>query len=409
MDLLAACHPFVERKKPRVSPPGISDILSSPAEEIPPDSWHIGFSRAGDLLYYSDNAPDFFRNVPTLKGLDTFMDELGHWVNYKDFQNFTTFRKKFFSDARDETVVRVNRVDLNRPQMLGVASRKHADGYHLIFVPGHEGGANPDIVLKPGFFQNEAAFLKEVKDWLERVDEETLAEAAVETFKNETAEAPIPTAAIRSVKGDPLKLPANSEIHQIPQISESLLASGRWWGSVIEDAANRPRDYWIHTSVRCGRVLPVLTLSVNTESIKKVGVSFFSDVLDQMSGKILECAKSYTGSPKYRYAKYWKGYEGYDFQKAETIIELVSRDSMVVSLIPIHTTSQDLLRVSRKIRLDEPYFWDERRGQVWIVLRNTSVENAELMARPSLTDRMDGPLVGAPQNVETFILKYCHT
>jgi hypothetical protein len=408
MDLLAACHPFFDTKKPRVSPPGISDILSSPASEIPPDSWHIGFSRAGDLLYFSDNAPDFFRNVPTLKGLDTFMDELGHWVNYKDFRNFETFRTKLFTEARAETVVRTNRVELNRPPMLGIASRKHADGYHLIFVTGQEGGANPDIVLKPGFFQNEKDFLKEANDWLERVDEETLAETAVETFKNETASSPISTAAIRSLKGDPLKLPANSEIHQIPQLSESLLASGRWWGSVIEDAANRPRDYWIHTSVRCGRVLPVVTLSVNTGSIKQVGVSFFSCVLAEMSEKILGCAKSYTGSPKFRYAKYWKGYEGYDFQKAETIIELVSKDSMVLSIIPIHTTSQDLHRVSRKIRLDEPYFWDERRGQVWVVLRNTTVENAELMARPSLTARLGGTLVGPPQTIETFILKYCH-
>lgn len=408
MDLLAAPHPFCNRKQPCVSPPRISEILSAPESEIPPDSWHIGFSRAGDLLYHSDSAPEFFGNTPTLKGLDAFLEELGHWINYKDFQNYESFRAKLFKDTRADTVVRVNRVEPSRPPMLGIACRKHANGFHVICVAGREGESSPDVVLKPGFFSNEDDFLKESKAWLESVDEDTLSGVAVETFQRETARSPISTATIRGISGKPLKVPPYADPDQIPRMPGTVANSGRWWGSLIENAASRPRDYWVHTMVRCGRILPVVTLSANTGSIENVGMTFFSNVLARMSEATLECAKSYTASAKYRYAKYWKGYEGYDLQKAELILELVSKDSGAVSIIPIHTTSQDLLRVSRKIRLDEPYFWDEKRSEVWVVLRNTSVENAELMVRPSLTTRLDGSLVGTPQTVESFILKYCH-
>ena len=77
------------------------------------------------------------------------------------------------------------------------------------------------------------------------------------------------------------------------------------------------------------------------------------------------------------------------------------RESEEVSLLPVAATKQDLPKILRKTRPDEPYFWIPSREQVWIALRETGVEKARAMVVPSIGSRMS-LCVGLPVSLEVF-------
>lgn len=404
MKIIAAVHPLLEGSSPKIAPASLSETLSDPSSGLPSESWHIGFSRAGNLLYRTDNLPDFLESLPTADAMDLFLEAVGNWIQFKDLKAYGEFRTKIFTDSRTETVFRVNRRDVHSPQMIGIASMKYEDGYHIVMIP-EMAGVHADIVLRPDFFSGESKIVGLIGEWLETVDEVTLTEVALETFRNETQNTSPANIRIRPVNGPRVGIPMDSGAPGTPQVLGDMAALTRWWGTVVENA-ERPKNFWIHTVLRCGRIHPVVIVSADTEVIKGMGITPFRQILTKMSEKILEIARSYTWSRKYRYAKYWTGPSGYDMKQAETVIEMMSLDGKPMSVIPVYATSRDLKSVTRKIRIDEPYFWDEKRHQLWVILRDTSLENAEVTVRPAFVSRMEN-LVGAPMSVETFVLKYC--
>lgn len=405
MKIVAAVHPLIDGKPSKFGPDALSELLSGPSSGLPAESWHIGFSRAGNLLYRSDNLPDFFQKLATTDAMDAFLEELDHWIHFKDLKNYGDFRSKIFTDGRIETVVRVNRRSADTPPMIGIASRKYEDGYHMVLVP-EKNGTNADVVLRPGFFSGEPMVMATIGEWLEKVDEETLSCVALETFRHETGDAGLPNVLVRPVNGSPVNLSMDNGAPGTPQMVGDMAALTRWWGTVVENS-DRPKNFWIHTVLRCGRIQPVVIVSGDTDVIRTIGITAFRKILIRMSEKILEYARVFTWSKKYRYAKFWNGVAGYDIKQAEAVIEMMSLDGKPMSVIPIYATSRDLKSVSRKIRIDEPYFWDEKRHQIWVILRDTTLENAEVTVRPSFVSRMEN-LIGVPMSVETFVLKYCH-
>ncbi len=404
MKIIASVHPLIDGKPFKSAPDALSKLLSG-SSGLPPASWHIGFSRAGNLLYRTDNMPDFFQNLSTVDAMDRFLEELDHWIQFKDLKNYGDFRSKIFTNRRIETVVRVNRRDKDTPLMIGIASRKFEDGYHVVLVPEKD-GTSADAVLRPGFFSEESKVMSMISEWLEKVDEETLSDVAVEAFRQETGDAGLPNVLIRPVTGSSVKLAMENGAPGTPHVVGDMAALTRWWGTVVENS-DRPRNFWIHTVLRCGRIHPVVIVSGDTDIIRSVGITTFRKILTRMSEKILECARVFTWSKKYRYAKFWNGIAGYDIKQAEAIIEMMSLDGKPMSVIPIYATSRDLKSVALKIRIDEPYFWDEKHHQIWVVLRDTTLENAEVTVRPSFVSRMEN-LIGVPMSVETFVLTYCH-
>lgn len=404
MKIVSSNHPLLGEDRRNFGPRSIEDALVDSASGLPRESWHIGFSKSGDLLYWTDNLPSAFQKLPTLKGFDAFSAELEQFVNAPNGKELDPFRAKIFTEPKASAVLKVFRRDLNSPPKVGVASRKTDEGYHLLFVP--EGKVSEaDFVLKPGFFSGDRQILSKISEWMEIVDEGTFANVALDILKEETQHRALPDIVIRSVRGTILNLPQQADQSRIPQAPKTQAGMGRWWGTLI-DGSTDPSDVWVHTTLRCARVLPVVTVSASAEAIRNIGISLFRKALVRMSERILECAKLFTWSEQYRYAKQWLPSAGYDIRQAERIIEMVSHSRESFSIIPVHTNVKNLKEFARKTRMDEPFFWDEREEQAWVLLRDTSLEDAENKVRPSFVARME-TLIGTPVSVETFIIKHC--
>lgn len=125
-----------------------------------------------------------------------------------------------------------------------------------------------------------------------------------------------------------------------------------------------------------------------------------------MSEQILECSKVFSWGNKYRYARQWLNPAGYDLHQAERILRMTRMETETISLIPVHTTLANLREIAMKTRMDEPFFWDPKEEQAWVTIRDLTIEEAEMNARPSLVSHME-KLVGSPLSLETFLLRYC--
>lgn len=403
MKILSSNHPMLEEDRRSTGPRSLEEALSDPGSGLPKESWHIGFSKSGDLLYGTDNLPPAFQKLPTLKGFDSFSEELNRYVNSPNGHELEDFRAKMFSEPKASAVLKVFRRDLNSPPKIGIASRKTDEGYHIVFVPEGK-DSDADFVLKPGFFTGDRAILSKIAEWMEVIDEGTFGNIALDILR-EGARGPSELdVVVRSVRGTILNYSDNADKGRIPELPAGQAKAGRWWGT-LSFGSHDPSDVWIHTTLRCARVLPVATVSATAEAIREIGISVYRKALVRMAESILEWAKLFTWSEEYRYAKQWLPSAGYDVRQAERIIEMVANPVSSATVIPVHTNVKNLKEFARKTRMDEPFFWDDREEQAWILLRNTSLDDAENKVRSSFMDRMEA-LVGTPVSIETFLAKY---
>ncbi|MHB8421363.1 MAG: hypothetical protein ACYDAM_01150 [Leptospirales bacterium] len=406
MKILAAPHPFLTDSPTISAPPSLNSAFSAPEAGLPRDVWHIGFSRSGDLLYRSDNLPPVFRTLPTLKGIDLFFSELNLLVHTSSAKDMGPFRSQCFVETRVSAVFKVFRKDLTLPPRLGIASRKTENLLHFLFVP--EGSASEaDSVLQPAFFSGGEPLLQKTSEWLEHVDDESLSIVALGIFKAAMRNCSRPDVVIRSVRGTILYRPNTRQEDQLPMMPGEIATMPRWWGTRIggEDSTG---NVWAHTVLRCARGLPVMTVSANTEFIRKIGISFFRGVLIRMSEQILECSKVFSWGSKYRYARQWLNPAGYDLHQADRILRMIRSETETVALIPVHTNLANLREIALKTRMDEPFFWDLKEEQAWITIRDLTAEEAEMNVRPSLVSRLE-KLVGSPVSAEIFLLRHCES
>lgn len=69
---MASQHPLMSQAPVLYAPDKIGIGLEASAGGLPDGSWHMGFSKGGDLIYRSDNLPPLFSALPTLKAQDLF-------------------------------------------------------------------------------------------------------------------------------------------------------------------------------------------------------------------------------------------------------------------------------------------------------------------------------------------------
>lgn len=402
MKILASPHPFLANGPILFAPEPIQNAFS--VQGMPQESWHLGFSRTGDFLYSSDNLPLQLKEIPTIRGIDPFFQILDSLIHPQDIPRVNDFRAGCLVEQKMETVFRVNRKDLTLPPRLALASRKAGDLVHFVFLP--EGrGTEPESVRGKHFFARYHETLAEIQSWLDQIDEETLAVIAMGTFRSTYPEEDTDVV-IRSFRGGILLQPAHRSTESLPNLPGDIHEMPRWWGTRINDS-NDDKDVWVHTTLRCARAWPVMSISSSTGFIRRTGISRFRSTLLKMSGQILESARTFTWGQKYRYARQWLLPAGYDIRQADRILGVIRSlaiDSTV--MIPIRANLQDLKAIFRKTRMDEPIFWDAREEQVWVTIRGTSPEAAETTVRPSLVSRLE-MLVGSPIPVDMFLLRYC--
>ncbi|MHB8543594.1 MAG: hypothetical protein ACYC9S_06280 [Leptospirales bacterium] len=403
MKIFAARHPFMKDKVVIEAPEALSDLLSAVCGNFLSEAAHLGFSRAGHLLYWTENLPAFLRDFLPVDGIDVFFMEMRNWADPKGKKILDVFRPKLLSETRADIAFSVVRCGLIPAGMVGFFSLKQADRFHFTLVG--PGGIKPDSdeILNSSLFSDDSVFQSKIDVWLKSLDNDLLERMAMEVFHDDIPESSIPGLVIRSVENPDKNLVDGSDCAQDFVTLKDNPALFRWWGTVIEEI-DQSRNYWIHTVVRCGRVLPVLTVSADIHALKKIGVFPLRKVLTRMSGRILEVAQAFTWSPKYRYVNDWLEPKGYDIKKAGEIIECIVQESKDVMILPIQSSVRTLPEVFRKSRLDEPYFWDSDHEMVYVVLRNTTMENAERIVSPSIALRMALP-VGAPMSLESFIMK----
>lgn len=405
MGLMAPGHPLSKPRTAIPAPEPLSNELASPAFGIPDGAGHIGFSRSGDLLYWSDNIPSFLWDMNPVNGLDGFFAEMAAWVRPEDSGAFGDFRSRFYADRKTGVLLNVLRRGGTSWDSVILCSRKHGDGFQILLVPGGGGKPNPSALLETAFFSADSPVPAKIDAWLKTLDDDLLANVAARTFRELTRDTTVGGVRIRSVNKPELELLNGGDTESgvpVPPDNPSLM---RWWGTVIEEI-DQTRNPWIHTVIRCGRVRPVATVSADMRSVREIGLNDFQKILTRMTETVQEASKTYAWSTAYRYVRHWKEPVGYDLETAEDVIEFMMRESKDICVLPVRVSLRNLPQVYYKTRLDEPYFWDEARGQVYILLRNTTVDNAEIVVRPSFESRV---MIAADRSMslETFCLKYC--
>jgi len=401
---MASQHPLMNQAPVLYAPEAVDNVLGDRATGIPEGSWHMGFSKGGDLIYRSDNLPSIFSALPTLKAQDLFFSELSGILPSAETRTFEDFRNHIFSEKKAHIVFKVRRKDLTLPPRMGISARKFENGIHFLFVPEGK-GTDPSSVKNPNFFIDDGKIQNEVTNWLTRLDEETLCAIALGGFQAEYRQRYEPGILFRTAQGTPIGLPPEASLENLPGIPQNFSVMPRIWGSTLEGGRKNPEHLWLHTLLRCARVLPVISVSANAEFLQRTGLATYRKVLNKLSSLILESVRTFTWSPKYRYARQWLNPAGFDIRQAEPLVGKIRHETPEITFLPVRASASTLRVIAEKTRMDEPFFWDPKEEQAWLLLKNVSIDNAETMARISIATRLE-TLAGTPISLETFLLRH---
>ena len=401
---MSSKHPLMTQAPVLYAPEEVASVLGDSAGGIPEGSWHMGFSKGGDLIYRSDNLPALFANLPTLKAQDLFFSELSGILPSNETRTFEDFRTQIFSEKKAHIVFKVRRKDLTLPPRMGISAKKFENGIHFLFIPEGK-GADPSTVKNPDFFTDDRKIQEELNSWLTRLDEETLCAIALGAFQAEYKKRYEPGILFRTAQGTPIGLPVGSNTEELPGLPQNFSVMPRIWGSTLEGNKKTLEHLWIHTLLRCARVLPVISVSANAEFLQRTGLATYRKVLQKMSLLILESVRTFTWSPKYRYARQWLNPAGFDIRQAEYLVGKIRHETSEITFLPVRASASTLKGIAEKTRMDEPFFWDQKEEQAWILLRNLSIDNAETMARSSIATRLE-TLAGTPVSLESFLLRH---
>jgi len=402
--IIASKHPLMNQAPVLYAPVEVDNVLGDRADGIPEGSWHMGFSRGGDLIYKSDNLPPLLSALPTLKAQDLFFAELSGVLPSTETRTFEEFRNHIFSEKKASIVFKVRRKDLTLPPRMGIAARKFENGLHFLFIPEGK-GTDPSAVGNPDFLSDTARIQTEVTNWLTRLDEETLCAIALGAFQSEYRQRYEPGILFRTAQGTPIGLPPGASTENLPGIPQNFSVMPRIWGSALEGNRKNLEHLWLHNLLRCARILPVISISANAEFLQRTGLANYRKVLHRLSILILESVRTFTWSPKYRYARQWLTPAGFDIRQAEVLVEKIRHETPEITFLPVRASASTLKVIAEKTRMDEPFFWDQKEEQAWLCLKNVSLENTETMARNSIATRLE-TLAGSPISLESFLLRH---
>ncbi len=388
MKIVAAQHPLFRKSESPVAPDSLSEALL--ACGLPERASHIRFSGNGYLLFWTEDFPSFLREDLPLEAMEIFLREMENWAIPPDRNALERLRKMVLEESRGGIVFRVRRRHPYPEGRCGLFFRKVEDGIHYVLAGPGEGEVNLDAILSGSFFSRDVPFDPACAEWLTSLDDLLLAKVAIQTLRDGITDSFLSAVDVRPVRLgagvlslDDKKDDKNEKVPS-PSGSSGLI---RWWGTVVENA-DSGKQYRIHATIRCGRVLPVLTVSADVRSLGTIGMSGFRKVLARMSFRTLEAARDFSWSLRYRYVDGWQEPEGYRKEWAPVVLEHLVEESGEVTLLPLRATSKDLPMVLRKTRPDEPYFWSLAQERLWIALRGTDIEKARSLVSPSVAARM---------------------
>lgn len=399
MKINAGFHPFEKVRETIVSAPDtLSDRLSS--EGLPEGASHIRFSRGGRLLFWTDNFPVFLRETLPMDALEAFLGEMTNWIVPPDRSAIEKLRSMFGTEPRGGIGFGVRRQGMYPPGQAGLFFQQVEDGWHCVLLGPGEEPLNPDMILDSRFFSGESGIQGAIEEWLVSMDNKLLENVALDALQDGLPETLLSEIDVRPVHSTAAASRSSDEPGPEPVALPEDLPLARWWGTV-DEKSQTGKHYTIHSTIRCGRVLPVVAVSADIRAVGTFGMSEFRKILSRMASKTLDAVRAFAWSPRYRYVAGWKEPEGYAIRWAGEILGHLARESEEISLLPVSATKQDLPKILRKTRPDEPYFWIPSREQAWIALRGTGVEKARAMVVPSVGARMS-LCVGAPVSLETF-------
>ncbi|MCL4461393.1 MAG: hypothetical protein M1297_06765 [Nitrospirae bacterium] len=384
MEILAAKHPQDKKNEEPVAPEALAQKLL--ASGLPEKASHVRFSGKGYLLFWSDNFPSFLREDLPPEGMEIFLGEVASWVVPPDRGTVDRLREMIGESSQGGVVFRVRRRFPFPEGRGGLFFRKMEDGVHFVLVGPQAEEVNSERVLESPFFSGEDPFREDCLVWLTGLDDVFFEEMAVQTLREEIPDSFLSAVDVRSVRvltGKPHAAENDGETVG-PQGTSGLV---RWWGTVVEEPESE-KQYRIHATIRCGRVLPLLTVSADTRSLGTIGMSGFRKTLARMSARTLEAAQVFSWSPRYRYVDGWREPEGYGKEWAPAVLGHLVAESGEVTLLPVRATRKDLPVVLKKTRPDEPYFWSLAQERLWIALRGMSIEKARALVSPSVASRM---------------------
>ncbi|MHB1927325.1 MAG: hypothetical protein ACYCRD_08685 [Leptospirillum sp.] len=399
MKIHAGFHPFEKVRETMTSAPDtLSARLSS--EGLPEGASHIRFSRGGRLLFWTDNFPVFLRESLPMEALEAFLGEMANWIVPPDRSTIEKFRFMLGTEPRGGIGFGVRRQGIYPPGHAGLFYQKVENGWHCVLLGPVEEPLSPDMILGSRFFSGESGIQGAIEEWLVKMDNQLLENVALDVLQEG-----LPDTLLSGIDVHPVHSTAAASGSSDAPGSEHLaspadLPLARWWGTV-DEKTQTGKHYTIHSTIRCGRVLPVVAVSADIRAVGTFGMSEYRKILSRMASKTLDAARAFSWSPRYRYVEGWREPEGYDTRWAGEILGHLVRESEEVSLLPVTATKQDLPKILRKTRPDEPYFWIPSREQVWIALRGTGVEKARAMVVPSIGARMS-LCVGPPVSLEAF-------
>ena len=384
MKIFAAQHPLFRQNEEPVAPGPLTESLL--ACGFPEKTSHVRFSGKGYLLFWSESFPSFLREDLPLEAMDIFLGEVENWVIPHDRTAVEHLRKTIAGESRGGIAFRVRRRPPYPEGRCGLFFRKVEDGIHFALMGPQEKAVDPEEVLAAPFFSQDVPFDRACAAWLTGLDDALLEEVAIQTLQEDISESFLSAVEMHSVRpggGDPPSEEKEGE-SPLPPVGTGLV---RWWGTVVEQTDSE-KQYRIHATIRCGRVLPVLTVSADVRSLGTIGMSGFRRVLARMSSRTLEAARNFSWSLRYRYVDGWQEPEGYGKEWAPAVLGHLVSEAGEVTLLPVRATRKDLPLVLKKTRPDEPYFWSPAQERLWIALRGTDIEKARELVSPSVASRM---------------------
>ncbi|WP_053765299.1 hypothetical protein [Leptospirillum ferriphilum] len=384
MKIVAAQHPLFRKSESPVAPESLNEALR--ASGLPEDASHIRFSQKGSLLFWSDDFPSFLREDLPLDAMEIFWGEVESWMVPLDRGVLEKFREMLSKESRGGVLFRVRRRPPYPEGRCGLFFRNVEDGFHYVLVGSEKGDIDVEAILNTPFFSREDVFDPPCKEWLTFLDDALLAKVAVQTLQEGIPDAFLPAVDVRPVRVPPGEVFPECSPEEVP-VTSGGAGLARWWGTVVEHA-DTEKEVRVHATIRCGRVLPVLTVSADVHSLGTIGMSGFRKVLARISSRTLEAARDFSWSLRYRYVDGWKEPEGYAKEWASVVLGHLVGESGLVTLLPLRATRKDLPMVHRKTRPDEPYFWSDSQERLWIALRGTDLEKARSIVSPSVASRM---------------------
>lgn len=399
MKINAGFHPF---EKVRETIPSAPDALSArlSSEGLPEGASHIRFSRGGRLLFWTDNFPVFLRESLPMDTLEAFLGEMTNWIVPPDRSATEKLRSMLGNEPRGGIGFGVRRQGMYPPGHAGLFYQQVENGWHCVLLGPREEPLSPDMILGSRFFSGESGIQGAIEEWLVSMDNQLLENVALEALQEGLPETLLSEIDVRPVHSTAAASRPSDEPGSEPVASPEALPLARWWGTV-DEKTQTGKHYTIHSTIRCGRVLPVVAVSADIRAVGTFGMSEFRKILSRMASRTLDAVRAFAWSPRYRYVEGWKEPEGYAIRWAGEILGHLVRESEEISVLPVSARKQDLPKILRKTRPDEPYFWIPSREQAWIALRGTGVEKARAMVVPSVGARMS-LCVGSPVSLEAF-------